>query len=481
LTRCVPWALLLIPRRPHCRPRYTGKIETFYLPRFLFTMPFSSSASSNCLVVLFFLLSCLPSAYCLHLKIVFTHQSQLNDVNQWFTMFTLCLAPLVSHLALGLPRTVLMSPESADDELTTTSESLFPPWTERITLFNPISLVWRYYSIVYFRLRSPSWDAADLAAANPAFWNTKTRRWDGTDRTLFLSRRYLTSPPESSHVKVLSGSTLATIVLTMQGVQGGYFLVGGTVSKYIGFPDGLPTTFLPIGLLGLLRLPAAAWLSNEWGYTFPKKRKHDGSDDKQLRDRNELGYERGELGIKYTGLATSEAMGEDPDESQLPLIAERRLLDTRSWKCRAYRAWWILSICGLMILAITDIAISFNPYHRNQPLSISDLLYSILYLELCTGFLLITPTFVLQRDHASTIIPCVQSLWYKLYTGLIMLTALAAVVVASLETVQLPDGTFTTEPPLLCYGDSCVSWNKTILMENMSGEWDRYLNLTAGG
>src|SRR2546430_5623844 len=53
----------------------------------------------------------------------FTHQSQLNDINQWFTMFTLCLAPLVSHLALGLPRTVVMSPESADDGSAPLSES----------------------------------------------------------------------------------------------------------------------------------------------------------------------------------------------------------------------------------------------------------------------------------------------------------------------------------------------------------------------
>jgi hypothetical protein len=428
----------------------------------------SSSGFSKCLFVLFLVLSRLPLAYCIRLKIVFTRQSQLNDINQWFTMFTLCLAPLVSHLALGLPRTVVMSPDSADDGSAPISESLFPPWTERITLFNPITLVWRYYSIAYFRLRTPSWDAADLAAANAAFWDTKTRRWDGTDRTLSLSRRYLTSPPESSHVKFLSGSTLATIVLALQGVQAVFFLVGNVVSTFIGFPDGLPTTFLPIGLLGLLRLPAAAWVSNEWGYTFPKKR-------------NELGYKIGELRKEYTALRTSEVMREDPEECQSQLNKERRLLDTRSWKCLAYRAWWILSISGLMALAIRDITAMFNPYTRNQPLSVSDLLYLILYLELCTGFLLITPALVLQRDHASTIIPCIQSLWYKLYTGLMMLTALAAVIVASLETVQLPDGSFTTMPPLVCHGDSCEPWNTTGLMEYVRWEWDRYLNLTNGG
>jgi len=200
-----------------------------------------------------------------------------------------------------------------------------------------------------------------------------------------------------------------------------------------------------------------------------------------LRDWKELRYRVGELGVEYTGLGTSETIGTDPGEDQNQLIEERRLLDTTSWKCLTYRAWWIVSISGLMALAINDIAENLNPYRQILPLSISQLLYLTLYLELCTGFLLITPAFVLQRDHASTIIPCVQSLWYKLYTGLMMLTALAAVTVASLETVQLPDGSFTTEPPLTCYGNLCEPWNKTRLMEYMSWEWDRYLNLTNGG
>lgn len=396
-------------------------------------------------------------------------------------MITLCLAPLVSHLALGLPRTALMPPEPADNGSRPSIKSVVPPWTERITLFNPITIVWRYYSIVYFRLRTPSWDAADLAAVNAAFWDTKLRRWDGTHHTLVLSRRYLTTPPESSHVKLVSGSTLATVVLTLQGVQALFYLVGTAVSTFIGFPDGLPTTFLPIGLLGLLRLPAAAWISNEWGYACLEKEKNEWRDEVRLRDWKELRYRVGELGVEYTGVGTSETTAKDSEENQCQLTEERRLLDTKSWKCLAYRAWWIFSISGLMAFAINDIARDFKPYYQNTPLSISQLLFAILYLELCTGFLLITPAFVLRRDHASTIIPCVQSLWYKLYTGLIMLTALAAVIVASLETVQLPDGSFTTEPALICYGNSCEPWNKTDLMEYMSWEWDRYLNLTNGG
>src|SRR6202034_4721790 len=109
----------------------------------------SSSTLSRCLIV-FLLLCRLPLACCLPIKMSFTYQSYLNDKSQWFTMFTLCLAPLVSHLALGLPRTVIMSPEPAEDSEPRPSSKpsdLYPHWSERIALFNPVTLVWRYYGI----------------------------------------------------------------------------------------------------------------------------------------------------------------------------------------------------------------------------------------------------------------------------------------------------------------------------------------------
>jgi hypothetical protein len=421
----------------------------------------------------------------------FTYQSYLNDKSQWFTMFTLCLAPLVSHLALGLPRTVIMSPEPAEDSEPKPSSKpshLYPHWSERIALFNPVTLVWRYYGILYYRIRrGRSWDAADLAAANAAFWDPKTRRWDSTDRTLYLSRRYLTTPPELSHVNVVSGSTLSTLVLTLQGVQALFFMIGETVSVYNAFPDGLPTIFLPIGLLGLLRLPAATWVSNDWGFAFPKKGELERRDTELSTFRNDLDYQGGgRLGVvEYAALEAkeAEATGEDLEQKlfrQDVSDETRPLLKTTHWKCQAYRAWWIVSVSGLMILGIRDIVNTFNPYVRNIPLSVSDTLYSIMYLELCSGMLLITAAYVPQpRAHARTIIPCVQSLWYKFYTGLMGVTALATIVVACLETVQLPDGEYTTVPPLICYGDSCEPWNRTVVIEYAGLQWDRYLNVTS--
>ena len=354
----------------------------------------------------------------------------VHHVHPLFSSSSFASRPRTSKDGHHVPRT----PEDSEPSPSSKSSDLYPHWSERIALFNPVTVVWRYYGILYFRIRrGRSWDAADLAAANAAFWDPKTRCWDGTDRTLCLSRRYLTTPPESSHVKVVSGSTLSTLVLTLQGVQALFFMIGETVSVYDSFPDGLPTIFLPIGLLGLLRLPAAMWVSNEWGFVFPRKGELERRDTELSTFRNDLRYQGGGERLRiveYTALEAKEveATREDPEQKLFRQdISEetRPLLKTTHWKCLAYRAWWIVSVSALMILGIRDIVSTFNPYVRNIPLSVSDILYSIMYLELCSGMLLITAAYVPQpRAHSRTIIPCVQSLWYKFYTGLMGLRRL---------------------------------------------------------
>src|SRR5438874_1019687 len=43
-------------------------------------------------------------------KVLFTHQSRAT-LNRWFTIFTLSLAPLVTHIAFGLARHVVLRSE----------------------------------------------------------------------------------------------------------------------------------------------------------------------------------------------------------------------------------------------------------------------------------------------------------------------------------------------------------------------------------
>ena len=93
-------------------------------------------------------------------KILFTYQSQGIPFPTWFDQITLCLAPLVAHVAGGVVSPTLL-PSSTPP----------PRWSARLPHFNPISIVWRYYIIGDRRLRARSWDQADMAASNAVFWD----------------------------------------------------------------------------------------------------------------------------------------------------------------------------------------------------------------------------------------------------------------------------------------------------------------------
>lgn len=58
---------------------------------------------------------------------------------------------------------------------------------------------------------------------------------------------------------------------------------------------------------------------------------------------------------------------------------------------------------------------------------------------------LITNVFYMFRDETgSTVIPCIQSLWYKLYTTILFLLATTVFIFACIETRHGAPGKYTT-------------------------------------
>jgi hypothetical protein len=392
------------------------------------------SMLSNRLILLVLLGLC-PSVQSTPLHIWFTYQSNLNTVQQFLTMFTLCLAPLVTHIAFGLPQTVVLADKG-------------PRWTDKVIEFNPISIIWRYYAIAYRRLRATQWDAADMAACNALFWDGE--RWDGSEHMMIKSRDYLTSRPELSHAAFVSGSSLSTVALALQGVQAVFLMVTSASPNPIGsFSRDLTGLFVPLGLLGLLRLPAACWISSDFGYS----------------------YERGHPPLLHTSY-TAESELED-----WKFTVRSRLVDTRNWKCICYRIWWIATVLATMGLALYDLCSSlYIPNAEAINMSSTQFIFDLMYMQLTAGILLIHITYVLKREHVSTVIPCSQSAWYKLFTFLMVATAVAAVVVASLETIQLPSGQYVTVPPVNCTMEgTCGPINRTTFIESVTSDWLAFL------
>ena len=67
---------------------------------------------------------------------------------------------------------------------------------------------------------------------------------------MIKSRDYLTSRPELSHAAFVSGSSLSTVALTLQGVQAIFLIVISATPNPIGsFSRDLTGLFVPLGLL----------------------------------------------------------------------------------------------------------------------------------------------------------------------------------------------------------------------------------------
>jgi hypothetical protein len=96
------------------------------------------------LLILLLLLASPVCARIVKLKVLLTYQSQGIAFTQWIELFTVCLAPLIAHVAAGAPTPTVLK------KLRSTS----PHWTSRLTHFNPISIIWRYNAIADRRVRA---------------------------------------------------------------------------------------------------------------------------------------------------------------------------------------------------------------------------------------------------------------------------------------------------------------------------------------
>ena len=182
--------------------------------------------------------------------IYFRYQSGGIAFEEWVNLVTLCLAPLLTHLAFGCPEPVLLCARG-------------PNWLARLTQYNPITIIWRWYAIVYRRVRARSWDRADMAASNALFW--VNGRWDGSEEAMVASRAWATKLPEKAHVHWASLSVLITIAMALQSAGTIDYLLHLNSSWEAPSP-ALPYIFYSIAVLSILRIPASPWLSSEYGY-----------------------------------------------------------------------------------------------------------------------------------------------------------------------------------------------------------------------
>lgn len=315
--------------------------------------------------------------------IVSSFQSSEIDFATWISIFTLCLAPLIAHIISGLPEIVHLHDR--------------PSWSDRIGIYNPTTIFWRYFAVLDRRVRFRNWSATDMAASNAFFWNGK--EWDGSEDRMLQAHAQCVRPPEQTHVGLLSGSAVKTLVITLQGIQALYVLLQ---PNEMALQISTSTLFQPMALFGLVRLPAAFWLSDEHHY---------------LNDESPR-----------------------PPETVEKKRAPPKLWSHKTWRGAIIRALALLVLLALDVLCLYDLVPMTNlPHHTATTLALN--LFWLVFMAVTSSTMVF---FFARGKSTSTVIPCISSPWYKVYTLILYTMMLILIVISVAETKQTPCGVLTT-------------------------------------
>jgi hypothetical protein len=350
--------------------------------------------------------------------------AECNTFPDWVTLFTLCLAPLIAHVVSGTPPISYLAHSR-------------PTFIDKLCHYNPTSIMWRYAAIFDRRLRATKWSPNDLAATNAIFWTTNG--WNGDESMVISSMSYLVQIPQKAHVNVFSITMLKTVIVSLQGVSALYSLIGaltGSVSKGGLSGLGVDTVFFPLAVLGLLRLCAAAWLTEDFAYMYP--------------DNFPRGPSRHNTAYKEVGVPLITASDDMDPWLITPLEAEAHFrAPNASWISCGFRIFYLLICVGLDVFAL----IATIPWNSDGYYSVTSFLVGLFYSIFLTTSSLIYAVYFLRGKTTTTIIPCISSTWYKVYTVLFMATMVIMVTIAAIETNQTPDGSYTSfsqAVPLSC-------------------------------
>jgi hypothetical protein len=331
----------------------------------------------------------------------FSYQSKDIEFSDWIFLFTLCLAPLIAHIVSGAPHPSCLSHHR-------------PRWHDRLCHFNPVSIVWRYAAITDRRIRARNWNSTDMAASNALFWTPNG--WDGSEEMVVRSSVYAIHIPDKARVIFLSSTSFKTIITTLQGIQAIYSIV-------YSFRSGLKTffsvdqVFFPIAILSLLRLCAALWLTEDFAYLY----------------RNQTQME--ELGKVPTD--------EPLNDVKTPIPLQSPFKPASNSSSRAFRATFMLTLLWLWALCLWRML----PL-QHQKYTTSSFSVSLFYLIQLAVMISVYGYYFVFGCCTSTIIPCINAVWYKVYTVLVAGAMLLLMVVASIETRRTPCGIYTTISPI---------------------------------
>jgi hypothetical protein len=325
-----------------------------------------------------------------------------------------------------VPKTVHLSPDK-------------PHWRHRLGLYNPTTILWRYFAITDRRIRAKHWDAAELCAANVYFWTP--RGWDGSETTAQKSRKYCVALPDNTHATFFSGSTVQTLIVGLQGADAIYIVVMGLVPNGDFSTSAIVSTgtvFYFLAVFGLLRLIASFWLTEDFSYVNPEDLQADlatvTSEDPKSN--------------ASSGKTQSSKVRSRPNYELFDIPESRNTEDYMSpnaWQSWLFRGFFLLPIIGLIIICIFYLT-PIGPGNSNYGLTFSDFILILFYLFFLFASIIIYLFYFVRGHTTTTVLPCISSVWYQIYTGVLLVLALILVIITSMETRMTSCGYYATWP-----------------------------------
>ncbi|KAI8630727.1 hypothetical protein F5Y19DRAFT_483386 [Xylariaceae sp. FL1651] len=339
------------------------------------------------------------------------YQSGNIGFSDWVTVLTLSLAPLIGHIVAGCPEPSILCARR-------------PKWDERICHYNPTSILWRYALIADRRIRARAWNPLEMAGANALFWTS--HGWDGSEEMVIASMPYCKHLPEAAVTTLWSHAMFKTVVVTLQGAQALVVLSASLAGRSVGsFVPQLAVDFIfwPLSLIGLFRLCCAFWLTEEYSFS-------------PLHSL-QFGQATGEFGLAYrTSLDSLLA------QPAVPFSIVDRFRSASYGPSRFFRTLFFLAIIGYVTLAWTWLIPQTNK-DTDDIATTTAFLVLVFYIFWITATSIIV-SYCFVRGYTTTIIPCINSFWYKAYTIFIIAFALAVFIIACIETTKTPCGKFTS-------------------------------------
>ena len=280
------------------------------------------------------------------------------------------------------------------------------------------------------RIRAKSWTASDMAASNTYFWTPQG--WDGSVQMLERSRAYLLRRPTHHRVRLFSGSTLTTIIITIQGIMAIKTLIDGVVGSNYALTINISSIFYPLAVFGLLRIFAAMWLTDDYLYFG----EIDGFGTSQTSSSDITASKENPPLVEVSAQTTMGLL--DVHES----FVSERFHRTDSWRAILFRIIYLVPVCCLLAICLVYLL----PAHGRSTDSLTTFLMVLFYSFFLAGSVLVYGYYFLRGRSTNSIIPCCNTIWYKIYTGLIMAFMVVLIILACLETRMSPCGVYTTYP-----------------------------------